>query len=299
MLDYPAAHAVQMVIETGSFERAAAALGVSPSAVSQRVRGLEGRLGTALIDRGPPVAATEAGARLCRHMARVGLLERDLARQLPGLDSAGPVTLAIAANADSLGTWLLPALAAFAQDSGHLLDIALDDEDHTAGWLARGRVLAAVTADPQPQRGAVTRALGRLRYHATASPAFVAHHFPDGVSAGALSRAPALTFNRKDRLQDRWAQQVTGQPVALPTHWLPSTQGFVAAALAGMGWGLNPAPLVAGHLAAGRLVELIPGAVLDQPLHWQISRLAAGPLRGLTRAVTAAARAALTPPART
>lgn len=296
MLDYPAARAVQMVLETGSFDRAAAALGVTPSAVSQRVRGLEERLGTALIDRGPPVAATEAGARLARHMARVALLEQDLATRLPGLTDTPRPTLAIAANADSLGTWLMPALAAHARETGHLLDILLDDEDHTADWLARGRVLAAVTADPAPQRGAALRRLGALRYHATASPDFVARHFAGGVTAQALARAPALTFNRKDRLQDRWAQAVAGQPVPLPTHWLPSTQAFVEGALAGMGWALNPAPLVADHLAAGRLVELVPGATLDQPLHWQVSRQAAAPLRDLTRAVTQAARVALVAP---
>lgn len=48
MLDYPAARAVAMVVQTGSFDGAARALSVTPSAISQRVKALEERLGTVL-----------------------------------------------------------------------------------------------------------------------------------------------------------------------------------------------------------------------------------------------------------
>jgi LysR family transcriptional regulator (chromosome initiation inhibitor) len=57
-----------------------------------------------------------------------------------------------------------------------------------------------------------------------------------------------------------------------------------------MGWALNPARLVGDHLASGRLVELVPGATLDRPLFWQVNRLAADQLSGLTRNVVAVAR---------
>jgi LysR family transcriptional regulator (chromosome initiation inhibitor) len=299
MIDYPAARAVAMVVRTGSFERAAHELNVTPSAVSQRVRQLEERLGAVLVERGSPCTATERGAWLCRHMEHVGMLERDLIAQLPGLvDPAAPtqpVTLDIATNADSLGTWFLSAIAAFARDSDYLVNIAIDDEDHTAEWLRRGRVLAAVTALMKPVPGCRAVALGRLSYRATASPDYMARHFPAGVTPEALARAPALTFNQKDRLQDAWIRRAFGHDIAHPTHWLPSTHGFVAASLAGMGWGLNPVGLVDEHLAAGRLVELLPDAPLDVPLVWQVNRLAADRLAALGAHVVAAARRHLAP----
>lgn len=296
MIDYRAARAVFLVVQTGSFERAAKALGVTPSAVSQRVRGLEEAMGVVLVVRASPCTATEEGAWLCRHIEHVGLLEADLHARFPRLrstDAATPVTLHLATNADSLGTWFLSAVAPFTRDSGVLLDIAVDDEDHTADWLRRGRVMAAVTSLEAPVQGCQVRALGRLRYHATASPGYMERHFPQGLNAAALGRAPALTFNQKDRLQQSWLHRQFGQEISFPSHWLPSSQGFVEATLAGMGWGLNPAQLVAGHLAAGRLVELLPGAVLDVPLFWQANRLAAGQLAPLTRAVVARAREVL------
>lgn len=297
MLDYAAARAVAMIVQTGSFDQAARILGVTPSAISQRVRTLEDRLGTVLIRRGQPCTATEAGARLCRHMDHVGMLEQTLAQHLPGLadDDGARVTVTIATNADSLGTWLMPALAAHARDSGHLFQIAIDDEQHTADGLRQGRVLAAVTSLDSPVQGCAVRPLGRLRYHATASPDFMRRHFPDGVTAAALARAPALAFDRKDGLQLAWVRQVTGQSPVLPAHGLASTQGFVDACRAGLGWGLNPAMLVADDLASGQLVQMVPDTPLDVALYWQIGRLAADRLAGLTRAVQAAAAAALLP----
>ena len=295
MIDYSAALAVAAIVRTGSFEKAARALSVTPSAISQRVRLLEERLGAVLIERGTPCVATEKGAWLCRHVELVGMLESDLLERLPGLGDplSGPVTLDIAVNADSLGTWFMPAAAAFAERFKALLRIAVDDQDHTADWLRRGHVVAAVTSLSKPVAGCKVSPLGRLRYHATASPEFMARHFPDGVTAEALAAAPALTFNQKDGLQRDWARRTLGALDTGPTHWLPSSHGFVDAALLGMGWGLNPTKLVAEHLAAGRLVELVPGATLDVTLYWQVGRLVSGQFPELTREVLQAAKEAL------
>ncbi len=295
MIDYPAARAVAMVVQTGSFEGAARALNVSPSAISQRVRQLEERLGTVLIERASPCRATETGAKLCRHVEYVGLAERDLLAALPeaARTDAARVTLSIAVNSDSLATWFLPAVTSFARDSDILLDIAIDDEDHTTDWLKAGRVVAAVTSIARPVPGCRVMPLGRLRYHATASPGFMARYFAHGVTPEALAHAPALTFNHKDQLLQEWLRQHLGQTLPVPTHWLPSTQGFVMAARQGLGWGLNPAMLVQEHLAQGDLVELIPGAVFDRPLFWQINRRVAGHLERLTSALRRHARGVL------
>lgn len=297
MLDYAALAALAAVVREGSFERAARALHVTPSAVSQRIRLLEERIGCALVQRGQPCRATETGRRLCQHVDQVRLLEQDLHGTLPALAPDGParVPLPVAVNADSLATWFAPALAAFAADAPVLVDLAVDDQDHTAEWLRSGAVLAAVTSSATPAAGCNSQPLGAMRYLAVASPAFMARHFAAGVGAGSLARAPSLMFNTKDELQARWVRRRCHRHVVLPRHRLPSPQAFVTAALAGMGWGLQPHALIEAHLAAGRLVELVPGTPLDVPLHWQTARAASTLLDGFSRAVTAAARAALQP----
>ncbi|MBO3759436.1 LysR family transcriptional regulator ArgP [Ciceribacter sp. L1K22] len=296
MLDYQALRALAAVVRTGSFEKAARTLAVTPSAVSQRIKQLEERVGAVLVARGNPCLATEQGAWLCRHVEQVEMLEGNLMEHLPALKpetGAMPVTVSVATNADSLGTWFVAAASDFAKSSGMLLDIAVDDQDHTADWLKAGRVLAAVTGLDKPVTGCRRHPLGKLRYHATASPDFVARHFPDGVTPEALARAPALTYNQKDRLQARFLEKAFGREIAVPTHLLPSTHAFVEAALSGMGWGMNPAILVDRHLQSGHLVDLVPGIVIDVPLDWQVNRLVAGELEGLTKAVVAAGRRGL------
>lgn len=300
MLDYSLVAAVAAVVREGSFERAAEALHVTPSAVSQRVKLIEERLGQPLVVRGQPCRATPAGEALCRHAERLRLMEHELAASVPGLQAlesdtaVAPPTLALAVNADSLATWFIAAAADVAAERGWLFDLRLEDQDHTAEQLLRGEVLAAVTALAAPLRGCRSRPLGALRYRATASPAFVARHFAQGVNAATLAAAPCLVYNRQDRLQHRWmAQQLGGPAPAAACHWLPSTQGFVDAARAGLGWGLNPEPLVREALAAGTLCEIVPGAVLDVPLHWQTLRAAEALLAPLTQAVVQAAAAVL------
>jgi LysR family transcriptional regulator (chromosome initiation inhibitor) len=294
MLDYALLAALAAVIRTGSFERAAQQLHVTPSAVSQRVKLLEERLGTILVVRGIPCTGTPAGQRLCQHVEQVSLLESELRHELPGIQHAGPpVTVRLAVNADSLATWFV---AAMAQTPDCLFDLVLDDQEHSADWLRRGEVLAAVTASAKPVQGCDSTPLGALRYIATASPAFVRRHFPEGLDDASLARAPRLTFNSKDRLQMQWTRQAFGTEIASPTHWLPSSQAFIDAALAGLGWGMNPERLIAGHLRDGRLVALVPDQPLDVPLFWQRSRIASSTLADITRAVLSTARAMLQQP---
>ncbi len=297
MLDYSALSALAAVVREGSFERAARTLHVTPSAISQRIRQLEERVGCALVVRDQPCRATETGRRLCQHVDHVRLLEQALQGALPALAPQGiaPVALPIAVNADSLATWLAPAIAAFGADHPVLMEVAVDDQDHTTEWLRSGAVLAAVTATARPAAGCNSQPLGAMRYLAAASPAFVQRHFPDGVGAGSLAKAPSLMFNTKDALQARWARRLCHRHVELPRHTLPSPQAFVTAAVAGMGWGLHPQALIAPHLEDGSLVELVPDTPLDVPLHWQYARAASALLDGLSREVLAAARSALLP----
>jgi LysR family transcriptional regulator (chromosome initiation inhibitor) len=226
------------------------------------------------------------------------MLEGELFEHLPMLvDPAEPKqrsTLNIATNADSLGTWFVAAASNFAKNSQYLLNIVVDDQDHTAEWLRRGRVIAAVTSLEKPVQGCKRIKLGALRYHATASPGFMSRYFAHGVTPDAIGDAPALTFNQKDRLQSRWLSQTLGGDLPHPTHWLPSTQSFVEASLFGMGWGMNPIELVRDHLQAGRLVEVVPDTPLDVAIDWQINRFAADKLDGLTREIAAVARRSLT-----
>lgn len=289
MLDYPALAALSEIVRRGSFEAAAHALGVTQSAVSQRIKVLEGRVGQVLLDRGPPVMPTKAGLRLVAHLDQVRLLEA-------GIDAAAapaerPV-IRIAVTADSLATW---AIATLPEVPG-LVDLVVDDQDHAENWLRAGLVSAAISATRGPVAGCDSHPLGAMRYLATASPEFIARHFAHGVTPEALAHAPAITFNSKDGLQDLWAEGEAGRRIALPTHMIPSTQAFVEAVRLGMGWGMNPEILIGNDLAAGHLLPIGRAPALDVGLYWQVARIVAPQLLPLTRAIRRAARAQLIQP---
>ncbi|MDQ0454567.1 LysR family transcriptional regulator ArgP [Rhizobium paknamense] len=278
------------VIRCGSFEKAGEQLGITQSAVSQRIRQLEQRTGLVLVVRGQPCRATEAGERLFRHAEEVALMERDLLVDLGRAPLSAWPTLRLAITADSLATWFAEAMAAV---DGLLFDVILDDQDHSAEWLRRGEVRAAVSALAEPVHGCDCLPLGALVYRATASPAFARRWFADGVTAESLSRAPCLTFNAKDGLQASWLRQVTGRALQPPTHWLPASQAFLDGARLGLGWGMNPEKLAAPLIASGALIDLRPEAPLAVPLYWHWSRSMSKTLAPVTGAVLKAARATL------
>ena len=159
MFTDPLLAALSAIHRRGSFDLAAASLGVTPSAISQRLKLLEERMGTVLIRRGQPCTATQAGLRLIRHHDEVALLQSQLTQDLPQLN-AGPATIRIAVNADSLATWVIPALAA---TNDMLFDLVIDDQDHSQAWLKRGEVSATITSHPGPLQGCDTIPLGTLR----------------------------------------------------------------------------------------------------------------------------------------
>lgn len=171
--------------------------------------------------------------------------------------------------------------------------LVIEDQEHSLDLMRQGEVLAAVTGHSEPVQGFDSVALGALRYVATASPSFVARHFAAGVTREALLQAPSLRFNQKDALQSTWIASYVGEPLTPPCHWIASSQGFVEATVAGLGWGMNPIQLVRQELADGRLCELAPGQELTVPLYWHCARRPSLPLQQLGAQVRAAARANL------
>ncbi|KZK81416.1 putative HTH-type transcriptional regulator [Pseudovibrio sp. Ad13] len=279
------------ILTTGTFERAAQHLGITQSAVSQRLKALEEKLGCVLIIRGTPCVTTTQGEVLLRHANEVALLEKQVKEEIGfSSETSNLTSLQIAVNADSLATWFIDALA---QVDGFLFDLKIDDQNHSADWLRRGEVQAAVSAEPTPIRGCDCFPLAALRYRATASPAFVKRWFPDGVTLEALKLTPALTYNVKDTLQTEWLRSVFGESIFPNTHWLPSPQAFIDATVNHIGWGMNPSILVDPLIEQGKLVELIPDTPYDTKLFWHTSRATAHTIAPLTTAIRQAARSAL------
>jgi LysR family transcriptional regulator, chromosome initiation inhibitor len=272
------------VIEQGSFDAAAALLHITPSAVSQRIKALEQRVGQVLVVREKPCTATAAGIPLLRLAAQTALLEAEALAEMGGGDAAMP-RIALAVNADSMSTWFT---AVFAQLGDVLFDIRIEDQDHSARLLREGAVMGAVTTERTPVSGCRVQPLGVMRYVPVASATYIERYMADGFTARAAAAAPSLAWNRDDALQDMLVRKLFRRDIARPVHFVPTAEGFGAAVRGGIGWGMYPEQLAAPSVTHGSFVR-IADVHLDVPLYWQCWKLDTPMVKKITDAVCSAA----------
>lgn len=286
MIDYKLLEALSAVIEHGGFERAGDALGISQSAVSQRLRSLEVRIGQPVLIRSPVPHATPAGQRLLNHVQQVKLLERDLAQSIPTLVETTS-RLRIALNADSLATWWADAISNLCQEEGVLLDLVIEDQDIGLQKMREGDVAACLCSSPQPVAGARCVPLGTMAYFPLATDDYRARYFPGGPTLECFRYAPAIVFGPNDQLQHRFLAQC-GYHGGFPYHLCPSSEGFVRLAASGMGYGMIPEIQVRRELDTGVLTSIAPGRQLDVALYWHFWRHGGSLMDRLTDGLLAA-----------
>ncbi|WIM68672.1 ArgP/LysG family DNA-binding transcriptional regulator [Corynebacterium breve] len=268
------------IVDEGSFEQAAYALGISPSAVSQRVKSLEKSTGRVLLRRTTPVTATDAGEVIVQAARRMALLQAETDAKLKNRLSRVPLSIAV--NADSLSTWFRPVLAEMAQLGKASLRLRVEDESQTLALLRRGDVLGAVTKESTPVSGCEVTSLSPQRYLAVAAPSLVA----EGINWATL---PVLRFGPADGLQDQMLDRhlTLGERVERAESIIPDVYAFTEAICVGLGWALLPEVLASDLVAQKRLVVL-DDEPLEVPLYWQRWRLESELLSALTQAVISA-----------
>jgi LysR family transcriptional regulator (chromosome initiation inhibitor) len=282
------------VVDGGTFDAAAASLHVTPSAISQRVKALEQRVGRVLLLRAKPVRLTESGEVVVRFARQLARLERDARAELGLAGDDEPAVLPIAVNADSLATWFLPALRDVPAEPPVCFELHREDQDHTTTLLREGVVMAAVTSSPDPVQGCTVSPLGRMRYLPVAAPAYVDTWLGGESLAHRMADVPVVLFDRHDDLQDGFARKLTrGRGASGLRHYVPASEDYARAVTAGMGWGMLPVAQAEPRLRAGTLVLLDAKRVADVPLYWQQWKLDSPALAAAAAAVARAAAAAL------
>ncbi|QNE89437.1 ArgP/LysG family DNA-binding transcriptional regulator [Corynebacterium incognita] len=270
------------IVDEGSFDIAAAVLGVSPSAVSQRIKALETSTGRVLLRRATPVTATEAGEVLVQAARRMALVQAETDARLQERLSRVPLNVAV--NSGSLATWFRPVFRDMAASGRAALRIRIEDEDRTLAMLRRGDVLGAITREEQPVSGCESTPLGVMRYRAVAAPALArAFRTNEGVN---WQEIPIVMYGPNDAVLDAAMRDrfIDSHVARHRVSQVPSSEGYLEAVVAGMGWGLIP------DLQAVEGLEVLDDAPLDVPLYWQRWRLESEVLELLTRSVDRAAK---------
>jgi len=285
-LDYRWIEALEAVVSYGNFERAAEALFVSQSAVSQRVKQLEKFLAQPVLVREQPPKPTPVGQKLLALYQQVQLLETEFIPELDGNRVGKVQRAAIATNADSLATWLLPALAPVMKSREVELSLAVHGEGRTLDKLKNGEVIGALSMEPKAMVGCEANYLGRMDYVCVASPEFAASYFPNGVDREALLDAPAVSFDQYDQLhRDFLKQHFNISSDAVTHHHVASSEAFVNLALMGCAYCLIPKLQIERELASGELVDLMPNFFMSFRIYWHHWQLETQLLSEITQAI--------------
>ncbi|MDY7538556.1 LysR family transcriptional regulator ArgP [Undibacterium sp. RTI2.1] len=283
------------VLNEGTFELAARKLNLTPSAISQRIKLLEDRLGQILIQRTTPCQPTAAGRIFLRYAEQVALLESEMFSGLSVQteDASVAVRIPIVLNADSLDSWFSSVFQAVALDGSMILDVRTEDQDYSMALLREGSVMAGVSTSTDAIQGCKVEPLGVMRYLAVATTEFKTRYFPKGVNAKALELAPMLKFNQKDALQDVFISRFTTNLIRPRIHMIPSTRSFFQAACAGLGWGMMPEHIVESALQRGELIHIAKKYPLDISLYWHRWRISSTYLDRISSMVHEAAQKTL------
>lgn len=297
--DYDSLVVLAAVVRTGSFESAANSLGVTQSAVSQRIKQLEEKVGSILVQRGRPCVATDDGLLLCQHVEQVMLLQHELGEQLASRgegSGTAAASIRIAVNSDSLATWFPEVIDRALSELNLLLEIVPDDQEFTEERLRSGDALAIVTSNNKPIPGCMTVPLGAMEYMAVASKKYAKTFLKDGTSQNIIGNAPSIQFDRKDTLPQQWMMLAFGSTGKLTSHYIPSYEGHLLACQRGIGWAMMPSVTVDPMIQSGELMELVPNIRVRTPLHWQSRSQSSATLTKLSQIVSEVSEKSLTPP---
>jgi LysR family transcriptional regulator (chromosome initiation inhibitor) len=277
MIDYRQLEAFATVVIAGSFDRAAARLHITQSAVSQRVKQLEECVGQILVVRTTPPHPTEAGQKFLAHYQKVQLLENEL---FPAASSSSaatekPVSIRVGINNDSLATWFFDAVEPIVKERNIILDILVDDQEETQKLLQRGEVACSISTCQQTIQGCRMLPLGSMSYGLYCTPLFAKEWFPNGLRHGDLTNIPTIRFNRKDFLNDLCMRKVFSHDPGFspPTYYIPSSEKFVDWLLRGLCYGPAPVAQCSELVADGKLVDLLLNMHVEVPLfchYWNL-----------------------------
>ncbi len=294
MFDYKLIEALAMVAHEGGFDKAARALFISQSAVSQRIKLLEELTGQVLIVRTTPPRVTPPGRKLLKHYLLVRRLEDDLMEEIGEPTNKGFASIAVGINADSLATWLLDAIQSFLLEERVLLDIRVDDQEQTRRLLKDGEVMGCISTQEQPMQGCRIEYIGRMKYRIMATRQFATRWFPDGLALEDVRNAPALIYDRKDELLHKLLTQALGEvPASIPTHYVPSVEKYAEFIALGLAYGMLPDQQSTPLVRTGQVVDLSPDCHVPVKLYWHCWSLKSKLLNKFTQQLISKAKALL------
>lgn len=243
------------VVASNSVSRAAAELRMPRATVSRKLAGLEERLGVRLLQRTTrSMRLTEQGRLLYRH-AELVLDAARLAEASVQFRPNGPIGVVRVSMPPMTGGSLPDVLADFAREyPGICLQAHVSNRTVN---LRREGYDVAIRATASLEPGLVSRVLSRISLVGVASPAYLTAHGTPGSPRELRQHRCLMGFDQQERAQTHW--RILGKSTAIAGAAFSNDPHLMLRfALRGLGIAFLPATLVAGALARGELVMVLP-----------------------------------------
>lgn len=268
--------AVLAVARRGSFRAAAQELGMSTSAVSHAVAGLEARLGVRLFHRTTrSVALTEAGRGYVERIAPAVAEIRNASEEIAGDPAAPAGTLRINASGRAVQMIVQPLLVEFLRRYPRM-SVDIVSESRLVDIVALGFDAGIRLAEHVPQDMITVPLSADLRMVVVASPDYFAAHGTPRSPAD-LAAHSCIRHRMSHGGIYRWELERRGEALEVDVAGrliLDDMDAITEAACAGLGVAFLSEWHIAAPLADGRLVRVLdewcpsyPGLRLYYPGH--------------------------------
>lgn len=281
--DYYQLQAFSFVIREGSFQRAAEALRITQSAVSQRIKTLENNAGQPLLIRSSPPMATKAGNKYLS----VFLKMDELLKSLAPIEANEKGKLAIGCNFESFDLWFNRLIIDFSKQKNVLFDIILEDQDQTFELLKNGKVFGCVSSYEKTMQGGVSFPLEPMSYSCVASKDFITKYDLLKKPQENILKAPTVIFGAHDRIHEKFLCKLlkVKKSPRYEFHSIPSMNGVIDQIKHSAAFSVVPIEYIENEIHSGKLIDIFPKLQLKIPLYWHVLQMEIPHLKKFTEQV--------------
>ena len=296
MLDYRSLLALAAVNREGSYERAAAHLNMTPSAISQRIKALEAKVCGKVLVRGAKGRLTPLGALLVKHTTQVKVLETELFGRLKIHNSGTDGHIKIVVSADHLSLWFMNAICNFLKENNSFhIEIISASGELADDMMKNCLAIASITETKSDISGYKSLFIGEIEYHAVSSVDVYEKYFlRNNVSEDKISEINCFRSCGRGMIPLQWARKAFGRDIFLKYVTVPSSHDIFRALNSNVGWAVVPILQSAPYLESGQLVRFCENVRIKAPVYWRHPENSGGALANLTKVVRQVATDTLT-----
>lgn len=259
----PNLQAFMAIARAKTVHAAANDMNLTQTAVTQRLKGLEGQLGTSLFTRTRRgMVLTPEGEALLHYCQSAKELEGAALARIQGAGEQTTITLGITGPNSVMGSRVIPSLQPLiAQFPQLLLQFDVQDSESRIQELRHGRAQLAIVQPTTVAAEMCSKPLQPERYMLVCSAGWSGRKLSDIIATERI-----VDFNSEDQLTFSYLKQFDLSAPLGERHYVNRTELMAEMLVQGFGYGVLSEEFCQPYLQRGELMTLNRGRVFDDEL---------------------------------